>query len=431
MNISQIYAWMQQGIPSQGTPYVPTDVQCVLNSLDSLFLTFREETTGIPDDPRDWTWQNVCQWLGWAEAKFNLGIQISSFMDCNGCVFDGKALCRLTKRNLCMNTSAAIGEILWQSLQRICRDYNKKQEQLKQRLHSVSCMSDMASFKEKFVSPGDEENVSSTIPDLVSDADAFLAKLTSVPSPPASEYSDYGSMVNTPGSVSDLDNSPVQSPPPPPIVNLNESQSKPVRSPPGRKRGPKPTIRYTGNGPIQLWQFLLELLLDCEHKTDVEWTKDDRFEFKLLDPEHVAKLWGLKKNKPKMNYEKLSRGLRYYYDKNIISKVHGKRYVYRFLCDIEKVLGFDPTATVPTKEIVQDEIENNQSPATSPGGKDENTSGKPLERVNSDLSDDDLLIDTSASIFDDDLPTIGFDDLVFDSEDFCLTDEVFHNNLYL
>ena len=31
-----------------------------------------------------------------------------------------------------------------------------------------------------------------------------------------------------------------------------------------------------------------------------------------------------------MNYEKLSRGLRYYYDKNIMSKVHGKRYAYRF-----------------------------------------------------------------------------------------------------
>lgn len=44
-----------------------------------------------------------------------------------------------------------------------------------------------------------------------------------------------------------------------------------------------------------------------------------------------------------MNYEKLSRGLRYYYDKHIIDKVHGKRYVYRFVCDIEKILGYDPT----------------------------------------------------------------------------------------
>ena len=40
-----------------------------------------------------------------------------------------------------------------------------------------------------------------------------------------------------------------------------------------------------------------------------------------------------------MNYEKLSRGLRYYYDKNIIHKVPGKRYVYRFVCDVESMLG--------------------------------------------------------------------------------------------
>ena len=44
----------------------------------------------------------------------------------------------------------------------------------------------------------------------------------------------------------------------------------------------------------------------------------------------MARRWGMRKNKPKMNYEKLSRGLRYYYDKNIIHKTAGKRYVYRW-----------------------------------------------------------------------------------------------------
>lgn len=53
----------------------------------------------------------------------------------------------------------------------------------------------------------------------------------------------------------------------------------------------------------------------------------------------VAKRWGQCKNKPKMNYEKLSRGLRYYYHKNIIHKTAGKRYVYRFVCDIQGMLG--------------------------------------------------------------------------------------------
>jgi c-ets proto-oncogene protein len=43
-----------------------------------------------------------------------------------------------------------------------------------------------------------------------------------------------------------------------------------------------------------------------------------------------------------MNYEKLSRGLRYYYDKNIIHKTAGKRYVYRFVCDLHSLLGYTP-----------------------------------------------------------------------------------------
>ena len=43
-----------------------------------------------------------------------------------------------------------------------------------------------------------------------------------------------------------------------------------------------------------------------------------------------------------MNYEKLSRGLRYYYDKNIIHKTAGKRYVYRFVIDLQQVLQLSP-----------------------------------------------------------------------------------------
>ena len=82
---------------------------------------------------------------------------------------------------------------------------------------------------------------------------------------------------------------------------------------------------YQGSGPIQLWQFLLELLTDKSCQQFISWTGDG-WEFKLTDPDEVARRWGLRKNKPKMNYEKLSRGLRYYYDKNIIHKTAGKRY---------------------------------------------------------------------------------------------------------
>ena len=90
------------------------------------------------------------------------------------------------------------------------------------------------------------------------------------------------------------------------------------------------------DGPVLLWQFLLRLLNDPIHSSVITWT-GKYLEFKLLDPEEVAKQWGIHKKKPHMNYDKLSRALRYYYDKNIIKKVAGQRYVYQFVCNPHSV----------------------------------------------------------------------------------------------
>ncbi|XP_037335647.1 ETS domain-containing protein Elk-3 [Pungitius pungitius] len=81
---------------------------------------------------------------------------------------------------------------------------------------------------------------------------------------------------------------------------------------------------------VTLWQFLLHLLEDQQQHHLISWTGKDG-EFKLLDAEEVARLWGLRKNKHNMNYDKLSRALRYYYDKNIIKKVSGQKFVYKFV----------------------------------------------------------------------------------------------------
>ncbi|VDL74136.1 unnamed protein product [Nippostrongylus brasiliensis] len=86
----------------------------------------------------------------------------------------------------------------------------------------------------------------------------------------------------------------------------------------------------TVDSNITLWQFLLELLVQGEHPQLIQWTNREG-EFKLLDAEAVARLWGQRKAKPHMNYDKLSRALRYYYDKNIIKKVIGQKFVYRFV----------------------------------------------------------------------------------------------------
>ena len=85
-----------------------------------------------------------------------------------------------------------------------------------------------------------------------------------------------------------------------------------------------------GGTHIQLWQFLLELLGDSSKAHIISWINSSG-EFKLHNSEEVARLWGHRKNKTGMNYDKLSRALRYYYHKGIIKKVLGQKFVYKFI----------------------------------------------------------------------------------------------------
>ncbi|XP_028407660.1 ETS-related transcription factor Elf-2-like [Dendronephthya gigantea] len=91
------------------------------------------------------------------------------------------------------------------------------------------------------------------------------------------------------------------------------------------------TKRSTHKNSTHLWEFLLELLTDEACSSLISWTKEEEYEFKLKDTEEIAKRWGNRKHRPRMNYEKLSRALRYYYQKNIIKKVSGQRLVYKFV----------------------------------------------------------------------------------------------------
>ncbi|XP_007898285.1 ETS translocation variant 5 isoform X2 [Callorhinchus milii] len=94
------------------------------------------------------------------------------------------------------------------------------------------------------------------------------------------------------------------------------------------------SLPYQRRGSLQLWQFLVTLLDDPANSHFIAWTGRG-MEFKLIEPEEVARRWGIQKNRPAMNYDKLSRSLRYYYEKGIMQKVAGERYVYKFVCDPE------------------------------------------------------------------------------------------------
>ncbi|KAL5282350.1 SPDEF family protein [Megaselia abdita] len=83
---------------------------------------------------------------------------------------------------------------------------------------------------------------------------------------------------------------------------------------------------------IHLWQFLKELLLTSDDSSNsIRWIDRNKGIFKIEDSVKVAKLWGKRKNRPAMNYDKLSRSIRQYYKKGIMRKTErSQRLVYQF-----------------------------------------------------------------------------------------------------
>ena len=86
----------------------------------------------------------------------------------------------------------------------------------------------------------------------------------------------------------------------------------------------------TTNGRL-LWDFLQQLLNDPgqRYTSYIQWKNKETGVFKIVDPAGLARLWGIQKNHLSMNYDKMSRALRYYYRVNILRKVQGERHCYQ------------------------------------------------------------------------------------------------------
>ncbi|XP_023697836.1 ETS homologous factor [Paramormyrops kingsleyae] len=94
-----------------------------------------------------------------------------------------------------------------------------------------------------------------------------------------------------------------------------------------------PTTQVKRHNPrgTHLWEFIRDILLNPDRNPGlIKW--EDRAEgvFRFLKSEAVAQLWGKKKNNSSMTYEKLSRAMRYYYKREILERVDGRRLVYKF-----------------------------------------------------------------------------------------------------
>ncbi|XP_044255066.1 ETS-related transcription factor Elf-1-like isoform X2 [Tribolium madens] len=117
-----------------------------------------------------------------------------------------------------------------------------------------------------------------------------------------------------------------------PVFNnpTNEIYSSPNNKRPGRPRC-KPTSDRIGKRSEKLWEFLLHLLRDSNTCPQlIKWENFEEGTFKFVQSEKVARLWGNRKKNDKMTYEKFSRAMRYYYKREVLLPVPGKRLVYKF-----------------------------------------------------------------------------------------------------
>lgn len=100
----------------------------------------------------------------------------------------------------------------------------------------------------------------------------------------------------------------------------------------GRPRGTAKAKRSKTEPKLsRIWEFIRDLLLNSQYcPTYICWENYEEGRFRFVQSDKVAKLWGKFKRNERMNYEKFSRAMRYYYKTGVLLPVQGKRLVYKF-----------------------------------------------------------------------------------------------------
>ncbi|XP_022082715.1 SAM pointed domain-containing Ets transcription factor-like [Acanthaster planci] len=224
----------------------------------------------IPTDPYRWNSEQVQKWVEWTRHQYRLPeIEIGFF------TMDGMRLCSLTDEQF-RQILPKSGDILYAHL-----DIWKNAAKMK--------------IAEEILSP--------------------CNPVSQFPVDEGCNYLDLSSLAGYETSSS--------------VSNSDDEASIPSPGP----SGPNTFMTPNHTGGIHLWQFLKELLLQPDsYGYCIRWLDRSQGIFKIEDSVEVARLWGLRKNRPAMNYDKLSRSIRQYYKKGIMKKTEvAQRLVYQFV----------------------------------------------------------------------------------------------------
>ncbi|XP_051764209.1 ETS-related transcription factor Elf-3 [Ctenopharyngodon idella] len=326
-------------------------------------ITFSSSNTMGPWDqvnPQMWTRQNVLEWIAFhvEDSRFD-----ASLLNMNYCSMDGLTLCATSKETLMGIFGQGFGERLHQSLEnlkaRYAIDLSENTVLSESELDILeNILQDSFPFMHgPNLGPLLETVVVQTsIPTDNSESkysyfDEYTNQLT-----PESDHgydsltesfqsSHAGSFLNPSSPESNSsDSDPEYSEKPYSTGTKTSVKQEPGKSQ-KRGRGRPPKLRdsegfdhfiqskKSKHAPrgTHLWEFIRDILIHPEQNQGLmKWEDRRDGVFKFLKSEAVAQLWGQKKKNSSMTYEKLSRAMRYYYKREILERVDGRRLVYKF-----------------------------------------------------------------------------------------------------
>ncbi|XP_035206510.1 ETS homologous factor-like isoform X2 [Stegodyphus dumicola] len=268
--------------------------------------------------PNQWNEGDVLEWfLNWSKET---GIDL---LDVNMPEFNrmnGQTLCELSQSDFC-TLDNRYGHILYQSLQNTIANHYQP---------SPTALDIAACIRSDNPLPAFHTWSNDTYSQLLNCVGSEIQGN----SPSSSHDSDREDRESTSSSMSTANEKPTLNA----AAYITSSLCSEIldgKKPGRRGRPPKTEARSSrsrqGKGNGKLWEFIRDLLLDpATNPSLIRWERPEDGIFKFVQSDRVAKMWGDRKQNPRMTYEKLSRAMRYYYKSQVLLPVFGRRLVYKF-----------------------------------------------------------------------------------------------------
>ena len=219
--------------------------------------------------PQEWRFDDVTAWMIGVARKHGIPLEEMNMTRFSG--YTGAHLSFMAKEEF-INKDQSYGFLLYAELSMLMNQDSNVVDDVMQEYYRNECAKQANHYKLAGQLADTSPSTSSAL--------ALLVQRQLLQQPPSTSH--------------------VPPPPPPPVTSTTNIDMKPA-----------PRIRKQHCKGNKLWEFIRDALKDpLTCPSTVRWEDPQQGVFRIVESEKLAKLWGDRKNNPKMTYEKLSRAMR-------------------------------------------------------------------------------------------------------------------------